>query len=129
MSFLFSAVPKECSNYITLANETRRVFYSDTTEEGDCGLFGDGTWVRFVPPAGTRVPISPVGNYRCGTEATGWYLGDYPINNGLTSSGAVCFTYDRDCDWNSDISITNCGSFYVFYLKDPPVCNARYCTI
>ncbi|CAF5154983.1 unnamed protein product, partial [Rotaria magnacalcarata] len=32
------------------------------------------------------------------------------------------------CTWSNTISVTNCGSFYVYELSMPPVCAARYCT-
>jgi hypothetical protein len=52
----------------------------------------------------------------------------------LPTSGArvnrtVCYQWTSNtCNWSNNILVTNCGSFYVFGLIVPPVCNARYCT-
>ncbi|CAF0823152.1 unnamed protein product [Adineta steineri] len=86
-------------------------------------------WVRFVGVGGTQIPTSPVGIGRCGADVTVWYSEQMPTGVGTTSNGTVCFHWtSSNCQWNSSIAVTNCGSYYVYQLSAPPVCNSRYCT-
>jgi hypothetical protein len=39
-----------------------------------------------------------------------------------------CFDlYGNTCHWQSEGKITNCGNFFVYYLRDTPSCSLRYC--
>ena len=119
----------ECSSYLMNTDATRHMSYG-FSDKCDVGLFGKGTWVRFANPAGTTIPTSPVRYKFCGTTSTGWYTGTYPSSAGSTSSGKVCYSWmANDCSASNNITITNCGSFYVFYLQDVPYCYSRYCTV
>ncbi|CAF1412892.1 unnamed protein product, partial [Adineta steineri] len=86
-------------------------------------------WVRFVGVGGTQIPTSPVPVSRCTTDATGWYSGQIPTTVDTTTSGTVCYNWvSNNCHWNNSISVTNCGSYYVYQLCAPPACELRYCT-
>jgi len=86
-------------------------------------------WVRFVGAGGTQIPTSAVGTGRCGTQATGWYSGEMPNALDAATNGTVCFEWQsKTCNWNTSVLVTNCGSYYVYRLNAPSVCNLRYCT-
>ncbi|CAF3697880.1 unnamed protein product, partial [Adineta steineri] len=119
----------QCYNYTLIDDPTRSV--NVTTSSGcDYNLFSSGAmWVRFVGVGGTQIPTSPVGNGRCNTSATGWYSGQMPVGVDTTINGTVCFTFgSNSCYWNTSTSVTNCGSYYVYQLGEPPGCDFRYCT-
>lgn len=131
--YFFSAtttvLPGQCLSYVTNSDSTRNAGYG-TYIGCDSGTFGVGTWVRFVSPAGTLIPNYVVGAYYCGTHATGWFTGVYPSSPATSTSGTVCFNWSGiSCYWSSSITITHCGTYYVFYIRDPPACSLRYCTI
>ncbi|CAF1387864.1 unnamed protein product [Adineta steineri] len=86
-------------------------------------------WVRFVGVGGTQIPTIPVAPYRCGTNVPGWYSGQMPISVDTTTNGTVCYTWvSGNCSFSNSISVTNCGSYYVYQLGAPPGCDYRYCT-
>ena len=37
-----------------------------------------------LPPAGTRIPVTPPGGFNCGTHTTGWLNGTHPQQPGST---------------------------------------------
>lgn len=127
-SSITAALPPQCSSYVLNTDSTRNVGYTGSST-CDSGAFGAGTWVRFDIPAGTYIITYVPSTSTCGTDATGWYTGVYPSGPGLTTSGSVCYNWSgSSCMWANSISITHCGSYYVFYLINSPNCNLRYCT-
>ncbi|CAF4148054.1 unnamed protein product [Adineta steineri] len=124
-----SPLSYQCYNY-TLINDPTRNVNVTTGNTCDQSLFSSGAmWVLFVGVGGTQIPTSPVGAYRCGTSATGWYSGQMPTGVDTTINGTVCFTFgSSNCTWSNSISVTNCGSYYVYQLGAPPGCSMRYCT-
>lgn len=123
------ALPAQCFSYTTNSDSTRNVGYTATID-CDSTIFGSGTWVRFVSPAGTMIPTSAPNSYACGTHATGWYNGPYPSSAGTTTTGTVCYNWSGNtCNWSNQIQITHCSTFYVFYLITPAGCSFRYCTV
>lgn len=86
-------------------------------------------WVRFEGDGGTQIPTSGLQSHKCSTHAPGWYSGSMPTSLYETTSGNVCFSFNSDnCAWSQNISVTNCGSFYIYRLSSPPACSLRYCT-
>ncbi|CAF4323525.1 unnamed protein product, partial [Adineta steineri] len=124
-----SVVSPQCYNY-TLINDPTRSVNVTTGSTCDQSLFNSSAmWVRFVGVGGTQIPTSPVGISRCGTSATGWYSGQMPTGVNTTINGTVCYNYaSNNCHWSNSISVTNCGSYYVYELSAPPDCDLRYCT-
>lgn len=68
---------------------------------------------------------------RCGTFAPGWLSGTHPTLAEGAVEREVCFHWFA---WRSDcclfstfIKVRNCGKFYVYKLRPPPVCSLRYC--
>ena len=85
-------------------------------------------WYRFSGAAGTMMPTSPVPIRYCGTHAPGWMNGKHPSKNEGAVSRKVCFHWSNNvCLWNIQITVRNCGSFYVYKLPRTPNCSLRYC--
>lgn len=123
-------LPSQCSSYTMITDGTRHASQPSGLDCDD-SLFTPTKWIRFSGAAGTMLANCPVSDYRCGTEASGWYSGIYPSAAGSTTTGNVCFNIlGNNCLWPTTISITNCNGFYVFYLPSlTSICNSRYCTI
>ena len=140
----------ECRNYATLNDTTRSISYGNGTEPGSqtdgkrrCDnrgynhptidvspdWKGTGWWYRFTLPAGTRIPESSPGDNHCGTSATGWLSGTHPTSTGESLDVKFCFHSSNgdDCKFYQPGKITNCGEFFVYYLKDTSYCALRYC--
>lgn len=120
--------PSQCSSYTTITDATRL----QTAAGGsvcDSSIFVSvPTWVRFTGAGGTQLATSAPGANKCGTQASGWYSSTLP-SSGATVNGTVCYQWGANtCNWLQTITVTNCGSFYVFALIIPPACNARFCT-
>ena len=86
-------------------------------------------WYRFTDPAGEKLSENVVEQDRCGTAATGWMNGTHPVNPGEQVTRTVCFNNGNGntCRYSTEIKVHLCGSFYVYYLKDTPLCTLRYC--
>ncbi|XP_078381480.1 uncharacterized protein LOC144664250 [Oculina patagonica] len=115
-----------CSNFIEL-NETDRA--ADAQGAKGCDRTLDfSLWYRFTSAAGTRMPTSVVPSNRCGTEAPGWLSGQHPTKEDGVVQRKVCFHWKNNpCNWNADVSVVNCGSFYVYKFTIPPFCYLRFC--
>ncbi|CAF1112355.1 unnamed protein product [Adineta steineri] len=122
-------LPPQCYSYITI-NDTTRLITAGSGSTSDYGLFSTGTLVRFLGAGGTQIATSPPGVFHCATYYTGWYAGALPsLSN--TVSGIMCYTDNSSpCIYYNTISVTNCDTFYVYNLTDPPNSNyMRYCTV
>ena len=87
-------------------------------------------WYRFVGRAGTRMPTSQTPTGRCLTQATAWMKSSHPRSKGQTKNVWFCFTSKTYSCWRHAYGkVTNCGSFFVYYLPNAPVCHARYCAV
>ena len=85
-------------------------------------------WYRFTMPAGTRIPESSPGSHHCGTRATGWFSGVHPTSPGASNNAKYCIAWDgNDCKWSTRGKVTNCGSYFVYYLENTPDSALRYC--
>lgn len=122
--------PHQCSVYTVYNDATRHVSPAGGST-CDQTIFSTtfSTWVRFIGIGGTEIPRSATNASRCGTSYTGWYMGTMPTTS-MTVVGMVCYaSTTSDCFIFNSIVVTNCESFYVYGLIDPPVCNSRYCII
>ncbi|XP_066022017.1 uncharacterized protein [Pocillopora verrucosa] len=121
--------PSECYNYSHLTEAERSMGY-DYRLNGylKCDRFLPFGWYRFDGAAGTEMPTSCVGQYRCGTHAPGWLNGSHPrVTDGIVTA-KVCFHWGSDCClWSANIRVRNCSGFYVYELVPPRGCHLRYC--
>ena len=126
LSFYFVADP--CSHYKILSDANRKSSYF-TPKIGP--VFCDSSllegWYRFVGAAGTKMPTTRVPPYRCGTDWSGWLNGDHPTVEDGEVRRTVCFS-DRStgCTHTTDISVKNCGSYFIYKLHKI-FCSSRYC--
>ncbi|XP_074623710.1 uncharacterized protein LOC141881766 isoform X1 [Acropora palmata] len=86
-------------------------------------------WYRFTGDAGDKMPNRrPTSTRRCGTHAPGWIDGGNPSVAAGEVTRKVCYYWSGvDCRWNNNIKVKNCGAFFVYKLRKPPVCWLRYC--
>ena len=142
----------ECNSYTMLNDGSRGVDHGDGTYEGSkvqgihyCDIekvpdrYSDTltspewegpAWYRFTMPAGTRIPESPPGLNHCGTYVTGWLSVVHPTSPGAFNNNAkFCFDdgSSNDCKYSTQGKVTNCGSYFVYYLENAPACRFRYC--
>ena len=126
-SFHFEADP--CYHYHILSDANRKSSYS-TSSFGPA--FCDSSflkgWYRFVGDAGTKMPTTRVPAYRCGTDWSGWLDDTHPTVEDGKVLRTVCFS-DRNtgCKSLKDISVKNCGSYFIYKLRPLKNCNSRYC--
>ncbi|CAM2696656.1 unnamed protein product [Rotaria socialis] len=118
----------ECSSYTTI-NDVTRLTTAGSGSGCDTAVFNSTTaCVRFSGAGGTQLATSAPASNQCTTQAPGWYSGSLP-GSGVSNNETVCYAWSlNNCKWSNTIQVTNCGSFYVWGLISPPVCNLRYCT-
>ncbi|XP_068741641.1 uncharacterized protein [Montipora capricornis] len=122
-------VSNECSNYRFLNESNRAMSYVNRSIGKMCDSVLSG-WYRFSGEAGTQMAVSCPTMYHCNTDSPGWLSGTHPtVAEGIVQR-KVCFLQHSNgpncCYFSKDISVRNCGAFYVYRL-DPPRCNSRYC--
>ena len=129
----------QCFQYRILDEETRsdRIEISDIhnsycdregREDTSLRWKGEG-YYRFMEPSGTMMPESSLGEYHCGTHYSGWLNGSHPMEIGLEVEMKACFLNgNTECYYKANIKVTNCSTYYVYYLEEVPACYARYCT-
>ena len=127
-----------------LSDETRSVDHGDGTYEGSkvqgkyyCDKLDSSNvspwwkgpaWYRFTMPAGTHIPESSPGKWHCGAYAPGWLSGVHPTSPGASNNVKYCFAGSTDdCYYSTQGKVTNCGSYFVYYLENAPQCRLRYC--
>ena len=123
VSFVTTA---ECSSYKEISDADRSI---DHRGKVKCDNDIAEGWYRFVGAAGDRIPESAPEELHCGTQAPGWLNGEHPTVSEGNVQRQVCYHWSgNECRWKNDIEITNCGDFFVYKLKTPPVCNClRFC--
>ena len=128
LSLHFEADP--CYHYHILSNADRKSSYP-TPHRGPviCDRSFLEGWYRFVGAAGTKMPTTRVPAYRCGTDWSGWLDGAHPTVEDGVVNRKVCFT-DRTsvCKVTKTTSVKNCGSYFIYKLQPPPICDSRYCS-
>lgn len=87
-------------------------------------------WYRFTSFVGTEMPTSMVSPNRCGTVAPVWMKGTHPSEQDGTVDRKACinfFDINNGCSQSFDIKVTNCGTFYVYFLRPTYSCAIAYC--
>lgn len=109
--------PKECSNYKTLTS-ARRLKGSKSKKPYVCDNSLTWGWYRITGAADRKMPTSCVPFQRCGGQRPGWLSGGHPNKADGRVSRKVWFRSSDNCYRVSrTITVRNCGSFYVYYLK------------
>ena len=124
----FKFAAEDCYDYKNLSDADRKGSYETPIGKVFCDkqiLYG---WYRFVGAAGTKMPTTRVPAYRCGTHFSGWLDGAHPSVEDGEVSRTICFS-DRvhGCKDTIQISVKNCGSYFIYKLYRPPGCPSRYC--
>ena len=121
----------ECSNYTFLNESNRAMTYANRSlgNLSDSKLSG---WYRFSEGAGTQMAETCQKMYSCSTNSSGWLSGRHPtVAEGIVQQ-KVCFLqrvsqfFNNCCNRSTNISVRNCGAFYVYHL-DPIDYYSRYC--
>ncbi|MBA3546772.1 MAG: DUF4215 domain-containing protein [Nannocystis sp.] len=122
-------LPPECLGYIALNEPDRALAFNDGPGQiTKCDNKAADSWHRFLDPAGVVMPLAPPSIYSCGTDAPGWMQGAYPVKDDGIVARTVCFAWFGDpCGWSVEISVRNCGPYFVFKLPSVPECALRYC--
>ena len=126
ISFHFAADP--CFHYKNLSDANRKISYKTPYGSGLCDNQLPEGWYRFVGAAGTKMPTTRVPAFRCGTGWSGWLMNAHPTVEDGEVKRTVCFS-DRftGCKYLTNIFVKNCESNFIYELKNPPICNLRYC--
>ena len=122
----FSANP--CYHYQSLSDASRKSSYKTPQYQEVCDDQLPEEWYRFVGAAGTKMPTTRVPAFRCGTNWSGWLDGVHPTVEDGKVNRKVCFNdINSDCKAIKNISVINCGSYFIYKLFRPPDCFMRYC--
>ena len=126
---LLNFLADPCYNYRNLSEANRKSSYSTPHGSELCDNSLPEGWYRFVGAAGTKMPTTRVPAYRCGTVWSGWLAGSHPTMEDGEVSRTVCFSNrPTGCKYSIEISVKNCGSFFIYKLAQPPGCSSRYCS-
>ncbi|XP_048582524.1 pancreatic secretory granule membrane major glycoprotein GP2-like [Nematostella vectensis] len=117
----------ECKNYKLLSDASRHKSFYQDQQLCDWNLVPG--WYRFGGEAGTMMMNECLPKYdRCGGGYLGWMDGTLPLYaHGIVKRIACFYHAGNCCHWMVNIRVRNCGFFYVYELKKPPVCYLRYC--
>ena len=122
-----------CSNitYTTLADIRRSTAYDSTSDLCDRGVIKDGSWYRFKSVAGDKMPEFNPGIEHCGTYVPIWMNGSHPTKLGKAVNRIACAAIPSrrpaGCGRKFNIKVINCGSFFLYQLKEPKECHFAYC--
>ena len=126
--FFFNLIADPCYNYQNLRDPNRQDSYTTPTHGPSlCDNLLKG-WYRFVGAAGTKMPVTRVPAFRCGTDWSGWLDGAQPKVEDGEVHRKVCFS-DRStgCRHSTYIFVKNCGPYFIYKLYPFTVCPSRYC--
>ena len=125
-----AVLPIQCSSY-SFVNDPTRLATAAGGSASDISMFSSTyVWYRFYGSGGTQIVTTTPAINRCGTVYPGWYASAMP-NYGDTVIGTVCYAISSTsiCRYSNLVLVTNCGSYYVYGLIDPPAVSTRYCTV
>ena len=85
-------------------------------------------WYRFQGAAGDRILDKCVPEGHCSVGSPGWMRGNHPtVAEGLVTR-EVCFRLKTYCCFRrNNITVKNCGGYFVYQLESPYNCSARFC--
>eukprot|EP00116_Pleurobrachia_bachei_P004756 sb/3465018/ len=78
-------------------------------------------WIRYTMGLGRMMEEAPAISNMCYAEYQGWINGTHPEANDGVVKRQVCWKHGSDtCKKTNEISIRNCGSFYVYGISSIP---------
>ena len=90
-------------------------------------------YYRFLEPAGTRLATGYPDPKHCGAMFPGWTRdSSHPEEVGEIKNMIVCYDVHENCPGcgcygQTEISVTNCDGFYVYWLVDMDKFPGKYC--
>ncbi|XP_076465054.1 uncharacterized protein LOC143296920 [Babylonia areolata] len=123
--------PCHPSNY-TVLDDTRRVVAGVYTGSGDmCDKHLKLGWYRFLLNRENAViPTTCVPVKNCHTDAPTWVdLQGQPLPlTGQETEARACSHWSANCcNWESPITVRNCGEYYVYKIKPLSACDLSFC--
>ena len=146
-----STLPDWCHGYKILDSADRNLgnndcYYHDYDCFQDGAIHSSGSGIiekssdwqgpgyyRFLEPAGTQLATGYPDVKRCGAMYPGWTRdSSHPEEVGEIKSMLVCYDVHENCpgcgcQGDTEISVTNCDGFYVYWLVDMDFLPGRYC--
>ena len=122
---IFIFLVDACHHYKTLTEAERK--YDHVTVNYRCDDAHNG-WYRFQGAAGTKMVTTCPPKDRCDAEFPAWLSGDHPtVAEGEVHRKICIHNSGGCCDYAVFIQVKNCSSYYIYKLRDPGICDARYC--
>ena len=121
----------DCCNSYQEINEPRRSTKS-VWQPGQtplCDRLIRSGWYRFTSFGGTKMPelVAPA-EFHCGTHDPIWLKDSHPTQaEGNVVREACINSFGVACSDSLYINITNCGLYFVYYLRPPSYCAIAYC--
>ncbi|XP_001635379.3 uncharacterized protein LOC5515207 [Nematostella vectensis] len=119
-----------CSNYVTLADDSRLSSRVTATLQTDDVSLNESNWYLLTGQTGYyRLPVRAVPEGRCGATSSGWMNGGHPsVQDGVVKR-TVCFHSNAEvCRYSVTILVRNCFGYHVYRFKKLDASwNARYC--
>ena len=116
-----------CYHYKNLSDAHRKISYVPPYGSELCDSQLPQGWYRLVVAAGTKMLTTRVSAYRCGADWSGWLDDAHPTEEDGKVERKVCFRdCSNGCKYAINISVKNCGSYFIYKLY-PPTCYSRYC--
>ncbi|CAC5402534.1 LRP5_6 [Mytilus coruscus] len=127
---IYKLSENECVNYKVIRHEEKRSAGYKTDLSLDIPVTDDALehgWYRIESVNGDDIPTYAPGVFHCGTYNPIWLNGSFPGYGDKNVTVEACIqTADHICDKSIYITITNCGTFYVYYLQNTTK-NSAYC--
>ncbi|XP_073697998.1 adhesion G protein-coupled receptor E1-like [Garra rufa] len=130
---LAANLPDPCYNYTVLDNPWRATSnLRASVRKYDCNVTWSGWYRLFINNMSAQIPDTCVGYESCGTEVPLWLRDGHPkVKDGVVTRD-VCGVYGSNCCFYGSfpIKVKACpGSYYVYELVSPSLCNAAYCAV
>jgi len=117
-----------CHNYGVLSEADRAQGHISSNYKNDDRYNLVPGWYRFQGAAGDRMADKCVPMDHCGTKFPVWLNGKHPTVAEGVVIRRVCFSVDKCCYWYQNITVKNCGAYFVYALPrlySPQA--SRYC--
>ena len=101
--------------------------YVTLTDSSSCDNQLPEGWYRFVGAAGTKMPTTRVPAYRVvQTGQAGWMVLILQWKM-VKFKGGSALVVALLVAKLKQISVKNCGSYFIYKLQQPATCNSRFC--